>query len=194
MSKRIAMLGVIALAAIVVWPVVGQDAPRGERPRDRQGRGAAQGERGQRGQRPRGFLPPEATPIVKALDADKNGKISFEEIDKGVAALKKLDKNNDKALTREEYTARPRGFTDRLKDMDKNKDGKITKDELPEGFGDRMLERFDADKDGTISAKELETMAKRMRGFGQRGGTRGQGRQGQGRGGQDRPREGGREQ
>jgi hypothetical protein len=41
-------------------------------------------------------------PVLAALDADKNGEISAEEIDNAAAALKKLDKNGDGKLTEEE--------------------------------------------------------------------------------------------
>ena len=174
MLKRIAMLGVIALAAIVVWPVVGQEAQRGERPQDRQGRGAA-AQRGQRGQR--GFLPPQVSPIVKALDKNKDGVISKEEIENAVAALNTLDKNKDGKLTREEYTSRPRSFADRLLEMDENKDGKLQAGELPEGFRARVMERLDTNQDGVLDKTELERM-NRSRG--------GAPREGQGQG--DRPR------
>ncbi len=41
-------------------------------------------------------------PVLAALDADKNGEISAEEIDNAAAALKKLDKNGDGKLTEDE--------------------------------------------------------------------------------------------
>ena len=43
-----------------------------------------------------------AMPIMAALDADKDGVISSEEIDNAVAALKSVDKNNDGKITEEE--------------------------------------------------------------------------------------------
>mgnify|MGYP000750952178 CR=1 FL=1 len=41
-------------------------------------------------------------PIVTALNTDRNGEISSEEIEDAVAALKKLDKNKDGKLTEDE--------------------------------------------------------------------------------------------
>lgn len=41
-------------------------------------------------------------PVLVALDADKNGEISTEEINNATAALKTLDKNGDGKLTEEE--------------------------------------------------------------------------------------------
>ncbi len=49
---------------------------------------------------PPGFPPPN--PLLKALDANKDGTISAEEIKNASQALKKLDKNEDGELTREE--------------------------------------------------------------------------------------------
>ncbi len=55
---------------------------------------------------PGGGPPPEVMmrimPVLAALDADGDGKISKAEIDNATAALKKLDKNNDGDLTAEE--------------------------------------------------------------------------------------------
>ena len=41
-------------------------------------------------------------PIIAALDANKDGEISAAEIKNAAAALKKLDRDNDGKLTREE--------------------------------------------------------------------------------------------
>ena len=46
-------------------------------------------------------------PIIKALDADKNGEISMAEIENAVAALKTLDKNKDGSLSMEEIMPDP---------------------------------------------------------------------------------------
>lgn len=46
--------------------------------------------------------PPFAPPLLKALDANHDGEISADEIDRAVVALKTLDKNKDGKLTREE--------------------------------------------------------------------------------------------
>ena len=143
----------------------------------------------------RGMRPPQM-PLMTALDADKNGEISAKEIENAVAALKKLDKNNDGKLTREELRPQfggpgrggpggpggpgrggPGGgnFVERLMGFDKNKDGKVTKEELPEQM-QRILERADANEDGAIDKAEAEKMAEQFRsreGGAQRGGGRG---------------------
>lgn len=47
-------------------------------------------------------------PLIEALDLDKDGKISGEELKKASESLKKLDKNKDGELTREEMM--PKGM------------------------------------------------------------------------------------
>jgi len=79
----------------------GEGDARRERP-DRGERGEDRGRRPQfGGQAGRGgFM--RVLPIMIALDADRNGEISTEEIEDAVAALRKLDKNKDDKLTAEE--------------------------------------------------------------------------------------------
>jgi Ca2+-binding EF-hand superfamily protein len=137
------------------------------------------------------FTPP-ANPFFEALDANKDGEISAEELNNAVAALKKLDKDGDGKLTREE--TRPAGFgrgfggfggfggtgaggagnsaafVERIMANDKNKDGKVTKDELPEN-AQGLLDRLDENKDGALDKAELE---KAGQNFGRRGGRPGQ--------------------
>jgi hypothetical protein len=50
---------------------------------------------------------PPAPPLLEALDADRNGTISEEEISKSPESLGKLDKNNDGQLGPREYGPRP---------------------------------------------------------------------------------------
>jgi len=49
--------------------------------------------------------------IVTALDANHDGVIDADEIANASAALKKLDKNGDGKLTRDEYLGKPPGGT-----------------------------------------------------------------------------------
>jgi Ca2+-binding EF-hand superfamily protein len=49
-------------------------------------------------------------PLLETLDADKDGKLSKEEIDNAVAALKKLDKDGDGKLSKEEIGWPPAGM------------------------------------------------------------------------------------
>lgn len=47
--------------------------------------------------------PRMGSPLVEALDLNKDGTIDADEIAKAVESLKKLDKNNDGKLTPDEY-------------------------------------------------------------------------------------------
>jgi Ca2+-binding EF-hand superfamily protein len=132
----------------------------------------------------RQFMPPN--PLFDALDTNHDGVISEEEMKNAYESLKKLDKNGDGKLTRDEV--QPAGFgrgaggggfgrgfsaadfVDRIMAYDKNKDGKVTKDELPENL-QNLLDRFDENKDGALDKAELEKAAQR---FSQRGGRPGQ--------------------
>lgn len=81
----IAFAGVVTLAALAGVVIAQRPGPPGGGPGGRRGPGG-----------PRGI------PLIAALDADADGEISAAEIEKAVAALKKLDGNNDGKLTREE--------------------------------------------------------------------------------------------
>jgi Ca2+-binding EF-hand superfamily protein len=73
-------------------------------------------------------------------------------------ALKKLDRNGDGVLTREELGPPPSAIVgsvlERFKQADRNGDGKLSKDEAPERLQDNF-DRFDANKDGFLDADEL---------------------------------------
>jgi Ca2+-binding EF-hand superfamily protein len=151
-----------------------------------------------------------AGPVLAALDADRDGELSADEIAKATEALKKLDRDGDGKLTRMEIAPRPQqpggapgapGGTagapggapgDRpdgarmlayFKQQDKNGDGKLSKDEVNE----RMKENFsriDGNGDGLIDDTELKQMVERFsRGGGPdgRGGARPEGGRPEGR-------------
>jgi hypothetical protein len=61
-----------------------------------------------RGRQPGPPPPPPADPIVELFDMDGDGVISKREIANAVAVLKKLDRDNDGELTREELPRPPR--------------------------------------------------------------------------------------
>ncbi|MFH1919966.1 MAG: EF-hand domain-containing protein [Planctomycetota bacterium] len=185
----IALAGVLALAlgtdVVTAQPPGGRERPRGQRPgppRGQDGRGPDG--RGPDGRGPEdrgpGFVPPRF-PLMVALDADEDGEISAKEIENAVAALKKLDKNEDGKLAREELRPQfgpggpggPGGFgpggpgrgdmVGHIMSFDENEDGKVTKEELPEPMH-RMFQHADANQDGAIDKEEAETMAERARG------------------------------
>jgi len=111
------LIAALALG-VSAWAVTAQDQggppQRGDRPPRGEGRGPGGpgGERGPGG--PGGgpggggqrFMPP----IMTALDANGDGEIDEKEIANASAALKKLDKDGDGKLSREEYIGmRPGG-------------------------------------------------------------------------------------
>jgi hypothetical protein len=178
------MLRTVAIV-MALGLLLGSDAARSqEAPKE----GAKKRPDGQRPGAPRGTFTPPSNPFFDALDANKDGEISADELNNAVAALKKLDKDSDGKLTREE--TRPAGFgrgtfgggtfgggsgtfggnsaafVERIMGNDKNKDGKVTKDELPEN-AQGMLDRLDENKDGALDKAELERAGQ---GFGRRPG------------------------
>ena len=132
-------------------------------------------------QRPEGFPPPTFA-LMDALDTNKDGKLSVDEIKAAPQALKKLDANKDGKLSAEEIGWPPRfpGFpggggppfggppfggerggrslAERIMARDANGDGKVTKDELPKSM-QFLIRLADANNDGAIDPKEAERLA-----------------------------------
>lgn len=139
---------------------------------------------------PAGFMGRFPNPLLNALDQNRDGELSEDEIDLAVASLKKLDRNGDRRLDASELrpnfpgqgpqgvpgnptppgtpgTPGPQGnpaaMLERLNGMDKNGDGKLSRDELPEPL-QAMLERFDRNTDGSLDQEELRSMARERMG------------------------------
>lgn len=174
---------------------------RPERPERQQGRGGPGGARGGGG------------PIFGAIDANKDGTLSAEEIAAAPAALKKLDTDGDGNVTNEELRAQFSGgggggapggapggaagggaFTadamvERMMQADTNGDGKVSTEEAPERM-QRAFERGDTNGDGALDEAEIKVLAgeivERFRGGagGRSGGGKG-GRGGKGGGAED---------
>lgn len=139
--------------------------------------------------------------LIGALDLNGNGKLEPGEIDLAVASLRKLDRNKDGEITREELggpsgTGRPGGAPGQgggqrrgmpnFSELDKDGDGKISKEEAP----DRMKERFDQmDKngDGFFDKAEQDAFIKMIRERFQQGGQRRPDQPGRPGGRSDRP-------
>ena len=123
---------------------------------------------------PDGQRPPD--PLVQALDTDKDGIISTEEIKNASDSLKKLDKNNDGQLTRDEYAPPPppppqgdgqrkggprdgsktSGATAKTADKAAGKPaGDPPKGQRPPPPPSPLLQALDTDGDGIISADEI---------------------------------------
>lgn len=114
-----ALLGVTVTMNVLAQPPAGEGRPDGPPPR---GEGGPD-------DRPR---PPH--PVMDALDKDRNGEISEEEINNATAALKSLDKNSDGKLTDDEIRPpRPEGGPGR--------DGERRPDGPPRGEGEPRGDR-----------------------------------------------------
>ncbi|MFN9719865.1 MAG: hypothetical protein ACK58L_14290 [Planctomycetota bacterium] len=138
------------------------------RPEGRPGEGGPGGREGREGGR---FRMPN--PLADAIDKDKNGELSPEEIADAATALKTLDRNNDGKIDstemRPNFEGMGRGgfggpggeagadgaeMVQRLMEMDSNKDGKLQKDELPERL-QSMFARGDKNTDGVLDKEEM---------------------------------------
>ena len=173
-----AILATLSMSSHVQAQRGGEGGPRGGQ------RGGAEG--GQRGQRP-------ASPMMAALDADKDGKLSAEEIANAATALKTLDKNKDGVLDSNELAptrgaaggnqgGRTSQMVERIMARDTDGDGKVSKEEAGEQMG-RFFGRMDADSDGFVTKAEIENMAQQFGGRRGGGGGRGGAGGGAGRGG-----------
>ncbi|MDB2686043.1 hypothetical protein N9Y42_02425 [Mariniblastus sp.] len=160
----------------------GQRGEAGQRGGGGQRGGAGQrGGGGQRGGAERGQRP--LSPMMTALDTDKDGTLSSKEIANAATALKTLDKNEDGVLDATEL-APPRGqngrgdadaMVKRVMERDTDKDGKVSKEEAGDRMG-RIFDRMDEDSDGFVTKTEIEKMAQQFqRGGGGGGGGRGAG-------------------
>ena len=177
MHKFILMFAILATLSMSSHVQAQRGGQRGEGgPRGGQ-RGGAEG--GQRGQRP-------ASPMMTALDANKDGQLSAEEIANAATALKTLDKNQDGVLDSSELTptrggqggaqgGRSSQMVERIMARDTDGDGKVSQEEAGEQMG-RIFGRMDADSDGFVTKSEIENMIQQFQGGGgRRGGGRGAG-------------------
>ncbi|MAI31353.1 MAG: hypothetical protein CMM07_06750 [Rhodopirellula sp.] len=111
-------------------------------------------------------------PLMLALDPDRDGEISAEEIQNAKQTLKSLDKNKDGKISESEMgrtaqqsqgignpiAGRPNGPTAalaRLRSLDSNGDGKVTRDEIPIRM-QRILDRADSNGDNVLNMQEIE--------------------------------------
>ena len=87
-----------------------------------------------------------------ALDTDRNGELSNEEIDGSTAALKKLDKNQDGEVTRDEL--RPPPPPEGVGDEHSEGPGGNPPGRRPMG-PPPVIAALDTDRDGALSPQEI---------------------------------------
>lgn len=164
---------VLACAFLLLAAVANAQPPKGKPGRPGEGRG-------------RGGMP-GIDQILQRFDANKDGKLSKDELPEQAAErIMRADANGDGVVTKEELeevrkriAGGQRGGEGRgmpnpeqlFQRLDANGDGKLSKDELPERFGQRIMQA-DADKDGVVTKEEFAEIAKQMGGG--RGGPGGQ--------------------
>lgn len=105
---------------------------------------------------------------MKMMDADHDGKITAAEHAAGSKKMfEKMDGNHDgrvtavemdagqKAMKGQDATQRSMASTTKIKTVDINEDGILT-DEEHAAASQRMFEKMDADRDGKVTAAELD--------------------------------------
>ena len=96
-------------------------------------------------------------PIVRAIDADKNGELSATELASAPAAIRALDANSDGVVSKEElHPVRPAGAPQRPADAPTSTTAP-TRKEGPAGARpvDPVMLALDANSDGALSAAEI---------------------------------------
>lgn len=98
--------------------------------------------------------------LMRVLDADRDGRLSANEINNATAALKQLDRNQDGQVDEQELRpdwSRPEGPA--AEHMAKQEQRPTDSERRPEAVGGRMadflLQRFDQNKDDRLSDDEL---------------------------------------
>ncbi|HZF37211.1 MAG TPA: hypothetical protein VE715_00170 [Blastocatellia bacterium] len=113
----------------------------------------AQAPQGQPGPRQRGGLNEEKR--MKRMDINNDGAISRDEWKGKPEVFDKLDKNGDGSLTREEFAAAAHRQAGRLNQMDTNNDGQISRDEWK--GNPKRFDRLDVNGDGVITKEEIRS-------------------------------------
>jgi Ca2+-binding EF-hand superfamily protein len=193
------LTGMLAVAFVISSGLVAQEPEKEERQRRRARLGQRDTNPSAAGPAQRQGGPAQMMrqlPIIVALDKNKDGQLSADEINGAVAALKSLDKDGDGIVSTMEMmpSGGPRGQaglpgTDRaaspemmmrmFANRDADGDGKLSGDEIPEMMRNR-LERIDENGDQAIDKDEFAKIAALMGNRGEQG--RGPGRKQDGSG------------
>ena len=99
MKKWSIVLAALFATSLFVHVVVAKDKKEGDKPRVRKARGEGAEGRPKRGGQHLGM---GGMMLMRAIDTDKDGELSEEEIAAAVEAIKKLDTNKDGKITKDE--------------------------------------------------------------------------------------------
>ena len=111
----------------------------------------AQDPQGQPGPRRRGGVNGERR--MKRMDINNDGAVSRDEWKGKPEVFARIDKNGDGSVTREEFAGAPRPRGGRVNQMDTNNDGQISRDEWK--GAPKRFDRLDANSDGVITKEEF---------------------------------------
>jgi Ca2+-binding EF-hand superfamily protein len=112
--------------------------------------------------------PPPIDRIFERFDANKDGRLTQDELPAQVAErIMEADADGDGAVTKEELEQARQKLGDRFLDrlferFDANADGKLTPDEVPPRLADRLM-KADADGDGGVTKDELRAALRERR-------------------------------
>lgn len=104
---------------------------------------------------PRQRRSPNREKMMKRMDINNDGAISRDEWKGKPEAFDKIDKNGDGSLTREELGAAASRQGGRLNQMDTNNDGQISRDEWK--GAPKRFDRLDANVDGVVTKEEIRS-------------------------------------
>lgn len=100
---------------------------------------------------------PSPNAMFDAIDVDRDGAITVRELRKAVVALKQFDADKDGKITRDEVLGgppNPQAAVDRVMENDRDGDGKLSKSELPRQL-ESLLKSGDTNGDGALDRGEL---------------------------------------
>ncbi|WP_240790297.1 EF-hand domain-containing protein [Rhodobacter sp. SY28-1] len=130
---------------------------------------AALAERGMGGMGGHDGRGPMMLEMFDTIDADKDGKITQDELAAHRAAeFAAADTNGDGALSAEELQAKmlaemlARRSAQMIENMDDDGNGSLSVEEMGEGPMAEHFARIDTDNDGAISKEEAQAVAERM--------------------------------
>ena len=108
---------------------------------------------------------PAPSAVMMALDVDRDGQLSADEIAAAVSVLLTLDEDGDGMLSCDELKPAPpaeqpeetMSFAEKLMDFDYDASGEVTEDELPCHMK-KLIKKADTDGSGGISETEAEAI------------------------------------